>query len=244
VHYDPAFSFEISHIVKQGIERMYGTSDTHPHGEDIIYYLTVYNEAFNQPAEPEDVDVEGLLKGAYVYKKATGDGVPARIMASGVAVPWALKAQQILADDYGVAADVWSVTSWNELARDAIAAEKWNLNNPGEYSKMPYITSRLMDSSAVTVAVSDYMRAVPDQIARWVPGPWQSLGADGFGFADTRAAARRVFQIDAESIVVSVLQTLAQRGSVPPEKAREAFSRFSIDDPTAVAGVEQVGGDA
>jgi pyruvate dehydrogenase E1 component len=143
-----------------------------------------------------------------------------------------------------VAADVWSVTSWNELARDAIAAEKWNLNNPGEYSKMPYITSRLMDSSAVTVAVSDYMRAVPDQIARWVPGPWQSLGADGFGFADTRAAARRVFQIDAESIVVSVLQTLAQRGSVPPEKAREAFSRFRIDDPTAVAGVEQVGGDA
>jgi pyruvate dehydrogenase E1 component len=244
VHYDPAFSFEISHIVKQGIERMYGTSDAHPHGEDIIYYLTVYNEAFNQPAEPEDVDVEGLLKGAYVYKKASGDGVPARIMASGVAVPWALKAQQILADDYGVAADVWSVTSWNELARDAIAAEKWNLNNPGEYSKMPYITSRLMDSSAVTVAVSDYMRAVPDQIARWVPGPWQSLGADGFGFADTRAAARRVFQIDAESIVVSVLQTLAQRGSVPPEKARDAFSRFRIDDPTAVAGVEQVGGDA
>jgi pyruvate dehydrogenase E1 component len=109
---------------------------------------------------------------------------------------------------------------------------------------MPYITSRLMDSSAVTVAVSDYMRAVPDQIARWVPGPWQSLGADGFGFADTRAAARRVFQIDAESIVVSVLQTLAQRGSVPPEKAREAFARFRIDDPTAVADVEQVGGDA
>jgi pyruvate dehydrogenase E1 component len=244
VHYDPAFSFEISHIVKQGLERMYGTSDSHPHGEDVIYYLTVYNEAFNQPAEPEDVDVEGLLKGAYIYKKASGDGVPARIMASGVAVPWALKAQEILAADYGVAADVWSVTSWNELARDAIAAEKWNLNNPGEYSKMPYITSRLMDSSAVTVAVSDYMRAVPDQIARWVPGPWQSLGADGFGFADTRAAARRVFQIDAESIVVSVLQTLAQRGSVPPEKAREAFSRFSIDDPTAVAGVEQVGGDA
>ncbi|MBD8605845.1 pyruvate dehydrogenase (acetyl-transferring), homodimeric type [Aeromicrobium sp. CFBP 8757] len=244
VHYDPAFSFEISHIVKLGLERMYGTTDQHPHGEDVIFYLTVYNEAFNQPAEPEDVDVEGLLKGAYIYRKASGEGVPARIMASGVAVPWALKAQQILADDYGVAADVWSVTSWNELARDAIAAEKWNLNNPGEYSKMPYITSRLMDSSAVTVAVSDYMRAVPDQIARWVPGPWQSLGADGFGFADTRAAARRVFQIDAESIVVSVLQTLAQRGSVPPEKAREAFTRFRIDDPTAVADVEQVGGDA
>ncbi|MCD9197402.1 pyruvate dehydrogenase (acetyl-transferring), homodimeric type [Aeromicrobium wangtongii] len=244
VHYDPAFSFEISHIVKQGLERMYGTSDAFPHGEDIIYYLTVYNEAFNQPVEPEDVDVEGLLKGAYVYRKATGDGIAARIMASGIAVPWALKAQEILAADYGVAADVWSVTSWNELARDAIAAEQWNLNHPGQYSKVPYITGKLMDSSAVTVAVSDYMRAVPDQIARWVPGPWQSLGTDGFGFADTRAAARRTFQVDAESIVVSVLQTLAQAGSVAAETAHEAFTRFRIDDPTAVAGVEQVGGDA
>ncbi|MCW2824374.1 MAG: aceE [Aeromicrobium sp.] len=244
VHYDPAFSFEISHIVKYGLERMYGTSDSFPHGEDIIFYITVYNEAFNQPAEPDDVDVEGILKGAYVYRKATGGDATARIMASGVSVPWALKAQEILANDYDVAADVWSVTSWNELARDAVAAEKWNLNNPGEYSRMPYITARLMDTSAVTVAVSDYMRAVPDQIARWVPGPWQSLGTDGFGFADTRAAARRTFQVDAESIVVSVLQTLAQKGSVPAETARQAFTRFRIDDPTAVAGVAQEGGDA
>jgi pyruvate dehydrogenase E1 component len=244
VHYDPAFSFEISHIMKYGLERMYGTTNSFPHGEDIIFYLTVYNEAFNQPPQPEGLDVEGLLKGAYTYRKASGEGVPARIMASGIAVPWALKAQEILAADYGVAADVWSVTSWNELARDAVAAEKWNLNNPGQYSRMPYITAKLMDSSAVTVAVSDYMRAVPDQIARWVPGPWQSLGTDGFGFADTRAAARRTFQVDAESIVVSVLQTLAQKGSMAPETAREAFTRFRIDDPTAVAGVEQVGGDA
>ncbi|AWB91856.1 pyruvate dehydrogenase (acetyl-transferring), homodimeric type [Aeromicrobium chenweiae] len=244
VHYDPAFSFEISHIVKAGLERMYGTTDAHPHGEDIIYYLTVYNEAFNQPAEPADVDVEGLLKGAYIYKKASEGNVTARIMASGVAVPWALKAQEILAEDYGVAADVWSVTSWNELARDAVSAEKWNLNHPGEYSRVPYITSRLMDTSAVTVAVSDYMRAVPDQIARWVPGPWQSLGTDGFGFADTRAAARRTFQVDTESIVVGVLQSLAQQGSVRSETVREAFAKFRIDDPTAVAGVEQVGGDA
>jgi pyruvate dehydrogenase E1 component len=244
VHYDPAFSFEISHIVKHGLERMYGSTDSAPHGENIIFYLTVYNEAFHQPAEPEDVDVEGILKGAYVYRRAAGEGIAARIMASGIAVPWALKAQEILAADYGVAADVWSVTSWNELARDAVAAEKWNLNNPGQYSRMPYITAKLMDSSAVTVAVSDYMRAVPDQIARWVPGPWQSLGTDGFGFADTRAAARRTFQVDAESIVVSVLQTLAQGGSVAPETAREAFNRFRIDDPTAVAGVQQVGGDA
>jgi pyruvate dehydrogenase E1 component len=244
VHYDPAFGFEISHITQYGLERMYGSSDAHPHGEDIIFYVTVYNEAYSQPAEPAELDVEGLLKGAYLYRRADGGDVTARIMASGISVPWALKAQEILAADYGVAADVWSVTSWNELARDAIETEKWNLNNPGEYGRMPYITVKLMDTSAVTVAVSDYMRAVPDQIARWVPGPWQSLGTDGFGFADTRAAARRKFQVDAESIVVSVLQSLAQRGTVTPETVREAFTKFRIDDPTAVSGLPQEGGDA
>ncbi|MBC7630054.1 pyruvate dehydrogenase (acetyl-transferring), homodimeric type [Aeromicrobium sp.] len=244
VHYDPAYGFEISYIVQYGLERMYGSTESFPHGENIIFYLTVYNEAIHQPAEPENVDVEGILKGAYVYRKAADGDVTARVMASGVALPWALKAQEILAADYGVAADVWSVTSWNELARDAVSAEKWNLNHPGEYSRMPYITVKLMDQSAVTVAVSDYMRAVPDQIARWVPGPWQSLGTDGFGFADTRAAARRTFQVDAESIVVAVLQSLAQKGSIRPDVVREAFTRFRIDDPTAVSNVTQVGGDA
>ncbi len=244
VHYDPAFGFEISHIVQYGLERMYGVTDDNPHGEDVIFYMTVYNEAYVQPAQPEDVDVEGLLKGAYLYRKALSGESTARIMASGVAVPWALKAQEILATEYGVPSDVWSVTSWNELARDAVDAERWNLNNPGEYSRMPYITVKLMDTSAVTVAVSDYMRAVPDQIARWVPGPWQSLGTDGFGFADTRAAARRTFQVDAESIVVSVLQSLSQRGLVEPETVRDAFNRFRIDDPTAVSDVPQEGGDA
>ncbi len=244
VHYDPAFGFEISHIMQYGLERMYGSTDAKPHGEDIIFYLTVYNEAYVQPAQPAELDVEGLLKGTYLYRQALSGESVARIMASGVAVPWALKAQEILAVDYGVAADVWSVTSWNELARDAVEAERWNLNNPGEYNRMPYVTVKLMDTSAVTVAVSDYMRAVPDQIARWVPGPWQSLGTDGFGFADTRAAARRTFQVDAESIVVSVLQSLAQRSLVSPETAREAFLRFRIDDPTAVSDIPQEGGDA
>lgn len=245
VHYDPAFGFEISHIVQSGMQRMYGSSDAHPQGEDVIYYMTVYNEPIVQPAEPQDVDVEGILRGAYLYRAAEGgEGPRARIMASGVSVPWALKAQQVLADDYGVRADVWSVTSWNELARDAEEVERWNLNHPGEYQRVPYITQKLLDSDAVTVGVSDYMRAVPDQIARWVPGAWQSLGADGFGFADTRAAARRYFQIDAESIVVGVLQSLAQRDEVPRERVSEAFNRFRIDDPTAVAGIPQEGGDA
>ncbi|MBC7592655.1 MAG: pyruvate dehydrogenase (acetyl-transferring), homodimeric type [Kineosporiaceae bacterium] len=245
VHYDPAFGFEISHIVQSGLQRMYGASEDHPQGENVIFYMTLYNEPIVQPKEPEGVDAEGLLKGAYLYKPgAEGEGPRARIMASGVAVPWALKAQEILETEFGVHADVWSVTSWNELARDAVEAEQWNLNHPGEYSRMPYITRKLMESESVTVAVSDFMRAVPDQIARWVPGPWQSLGTDGFGFADTRAAARRKFQVDAESITVAVLQSLALRSEVDPEVVREAFPRLRIDDPTAVSGVEQVGGDA
>jgi len=244
VHYDPAYGFEIAHIVKSGLDRMYGSTDEHPLGEDVIYYLTVYNEPISQPVEPDDLDVEGLLKGAHLFRRGEQGSVRARIMASGVAVPWALKAQEILGEQHDVAADVWSVTSWNELARDAVGAERWNLNHPGEYQRVPWVTTKLMDDASATVAVSDYMRAVPDQIARWVPGPWQSLGTDGYGFADTRAAARRTFQVDAESIVVSVLHTLAQQSKVEQSVVRDAFTTLRIDDPTAVVGIAQEGGDA
>ncbi|MGJ9411154.1 pyruvate dehydrogenase (acetyl-transferring), homodimeric type [Aeromicrobium sp. CF4.19] len=244
VHYDPAWGYEIAHIVKAGLERMYGSTDEHPGGEDVIYYLTVYNEPLTQPAEPEDLDVEGLLKGAYVHRPASAGQHRSRVLASGVAMPWALRAQEILAQEYDVAVDVWSVTSWNELAREAVETERWNLNHPEDERRTPWITQRLDDDSAVTVAVSDYMRAVPDQVARWVPGHWQSLGTDGFGFADTRAAARRTFQVDAESIVVSVLQSLAERGLLDVSVAQEAFTKLRIDDPTATLGVKQEGGDA
>ena len=248
VHYDPAFAYEVGHIVRDGLRRMYGESDDHPHGEDVFYYLTVYNEPIVQPAEPDDLDVDGLLKGMYRLASAPrdeGDERPqVQLLASGVAMPWALEAQTVLHDEFGVDADVWSVTSWNELAREAVEVEKWNLNHPGDSPRVPYLTRLLDGAPGPVVAVTDYMRAVPDQIARWVPGQWQSLGADGFGFADTRAAARRFFQIDAPSIVVSALQTLASRGEVKPEVVSEAFERFRIDDPTAVRGVKQEGGDA
>jgi pyruvate dehydrogenase E1 component len=226
---------------------MYGSTDEHPHGEDIFYYLTVYNEPVVQPPEPENLDVQGLLRGMYRYQAAPNLGNRAprlQLLASGVAMPWALRAQEILASDYGVAADVWSVTSWNELAREAVVVERHNLNHPGDEPAVPYVTRRLADTAGPVLAVSDYMRAVPDQIARWVPHEWQSLGADGFGFADTRAAARRFFQIDAESIVVAALDSLAKRREVKPKVVAEAFERFRIDDPTAVAGVPQEGADA
>jgi pyruvate dehydrogenase E1 component len=198
-----------------------------------------------QPKEPENLDVEGLLKGLYRYSPALdGTGRPrAQLLASGVALPWALDAQRILGEEWGVDADVWSATSWNELRRDAIECEQHALMHPGEESPAPYVTSALRDTAGPVIAVSDYMRAVPDQIARWVPNDYVSLGTDGFGFADTRGAARRFFHIDAQSIVVATLERLARSGEVKPEAPREAFDRYQLDSVTA-AGHGTIGGDA
>ncbi|GAA1577233.1 pyruvate dehydrogenase (acetyl-transferring), homodimeric type [Kribbella karoonensis] len=250
VHYDPAFAYEIPYIVKDGLRRMYGygLDESKPHGEDVFYYLTVYNEPVPQPAEPENLDVAGLLKGMYRFNEgqvADGEDAPrVQLLGSGVALPWVQKAQQILADEYSVAADVWSVTSWNELRRDAVAAEQHNLLHPDEPEQVPFVTEQLKDTKGPVVAVSDFMRAVQDQISRWVPNDYTSLGTDGWGLADTRAAARRHFQVDAESIVVATLEILAKRGDVKPEVAAEAARKYRIDDPTAVAGVKQEGAGA
>jgi pyruvate dehydrogenase E1 component len=249
VYYDPAFAYEISHIVQDGLSRMYGSTDEHPHGEDVFYYLTVYNEPTVQLPEPSGVDVEGILRGIHLISNADqADGETPRprvqVLASGVSVPWALRAQRLLEDDWGVSADVWSVTSWNELAREAVCVDRWNLLHPGEERQTPYVSTKLADSEGPVVAVSDFMRAVPDQIAQWVPNDWHSLGTDGFGFADTRAAARRFFHVDAESIVVGALEALAQRGDIDSTKAVEALAKYRIDDPTAVAGVKQEGAGA
>jgi pyruvate dehydrogenase E1 component len=248
VHYDPAMAYEVSHIVQDGLRRMYGSSDEHPHGEDVIFYLTVYNEPHVQPKEPDDLDVEGLLKGIYKVADApesAPDGAPqVQLLASGVGFPWITEAARILAEDWGVAASTWSVTSWNELAREAVAAEEWNLLHPDHEPRTPYVTAKLADASGPFVAVSDYMRAVQNQIVKWVPGDYHALGTDGFGFADTRPAARRYFHVDAESVVVQALAALADRGEVKREVVKEAFDKYRIDDPTAVAGRVQEGGDA
>ncbi|UUW89034.1 pyruvate dehydrogenase (acetyl-transferring), homodimeric type [Pimelobacter simplex] len=248
VHYDPAFGYEVGHIMRSGLERMYGASAEHPRGEDVIFYLTVYNEPVAQPAEPEGLDVAGLLKGLYrVTESAPAEGPRVRLLASGVGFPWIAEAQQILADEWGVQAETWSVTSWNELARDGIATEKWNLLHPDEAHRTPYVATALGEGAhaqAPVVAVSDYMTAVPLQIAQWVPADYRVLGADGFGFADTRPAARRFFQVDAPSVVVAALAALADAGEIDPARVKEAVERYRIDDPTAAAGVLQEGGDA
>jgi pyruvate dehydrogenase E1 component len=223
---------------------MYGENEAHPHGEDVIFYLTVYNEPVAQPKEPDAVDVEGILRGIHKVASADGDGPRVTLMASGVGFPWVEDAARILREDWGVAADTWSVTSWNELARNATAAEEWNLLHPGESPRTAYVADRLADSPGPFVAVSDWMRAVPLQIARWVPGDYRVLGADGFGFADTRPAARRFFHIDAQSVVVQALQALADAGEIDRAQVEKAFAEYRIDDPTAVADVKQEGGDA
>jgi pyruvate dehydrogenase E1 component len=248
VHYDPALAYEVAHIVQDGLRRMYGSSEEHPHGEDVLYYLTVYNEPAVQPAEPENLDVEGLLKGLY-HVAVPPAGLPetaprVQLLASGVGFPWIQRAQQLLADEWGVAADIWSVTSWNELARDAVAAEQWNLLHPDQPRRTAYVADKLRSVEGPVVAVSDYMSAVPLQIARWVPRDYRVLGADGFGFADTRPAARRFFNVDAESVVVQALQALADAGALPTDVVTKAFEQYRIDDPTAVRGVLQEGGDA
>ncbi len=167
-----------------------------------------------------------------------------QLLASGVGFPWIIEAQRLLADDWGVSAELWSVTSWNELARDAVDAERWSLLHPDEHARVPFVTTQLDGHNGPFVAVSDFMRAVPLQIARWVPGDFHALGTDGFGFADTRPAARRFFNVDAQSVVVQALQALAAQGSVKAEAVTEAFAKYRIDDPTAVSGIAQEGGDA
>ncbi len=244
LHYDPCFAYEISHIMQTGLQRMYGTSQEHPEGENVIYYMTVYNEAVSQPAEPEDVDVEGILKGLHQVGTGTGTGPRVQLMASGVGFSWAERAAELLSSDWGVTADLWSATSWNELAREAIETERWNLLNPAEPKEMPFVSMKLANAEGPVIAVSDYQRAVPMQIARWVPADFRVLGTDGFGFADTRAAARRFFNVDAESIVVQALQALADAGKIETSKVIEASAKYRIDDPTAVSGVAQEGGDA
>jgi pyruvate dehydrogenase E1 component len=248
VAYDPAFAFEITHIVQAGLARMYGIGTYGNHGvsdNDVFYYLTIYNEPMVQPRQPDNLDVQGLLRGIYRYSPSFAtEGRPrAQLLASGVAVPWALEAQRILGEEWGVDSDVWSVTSWNELRREAVECEEAALLNAEMEPRTPYITSVLMDEPGPVVAVSDFMRAVPDQISRWVPGDYASLGTDGFGFADTRGAARRYFHVDAESIVVATLQQLARRREVKPEAPREAFERYHLEDVNA-AGTGTIGGDA
>ena len=230
--YDPAYAYEIRHIVRDALDRWYGPDS----GRDrnIMYYLTVYNEPMVQPAEPADVDVEGIIKGIHRIAGAPeSDGPEVQLLASGVGVPWALEARRILAQDWGVRASVWSVTSWGELRREALAVDRNNFLNPSGPRGVPYLTSRLASAQGPFIATSDYDHAVPDLIRPWVPGSYHVLGADGFGFSDTRAAARRHYLIDADSVVVKALQALADDGMLSRSVLQHAVDRYDLSNVNA-----------
>jgi pyruvate dehydrogenase E1 component len=244
IAYDPAFAFEIGHIMEDGLRRMYGDDP-----ENVIYYITVYNEPMSQPQEPENVDREGILRGMYLFAPGITDGLPddaprVQLLASGVGVPWALEAQELLRNDWGVVADVWSVTSWSELRRDGMSCDEQRFLHPNQEARTPYVTQRLRNTRGPVVAVSDYMRQVQDQIRKWVPGDYTTLGTDGFGFSDTRQAARRVFNVDAQSIALAALEALGRTGGVDPSVVARAAARYRVDDvdaaPKSMSSEEQL----
>ena len=234
--YDPAFGYEIAHIMQRGLEEMYGEAGDGD-AKNVIYYITLYNEPMVQPTEPASVDADGIVRGMYRLSEADRggrEGNPSvQLLGSGVGVPWVLEAQQLLRDDWGVNADVWSVTSWNELRREALEVDKQRFLHPEVEVEDPYVTRRLSGMPGPVIAVSDYMRAVQDQIGQWVPGDFHSLGADGFGFSDTRAAARRYFHIDGPSMAVRTLQALAARGDIEAAVPGQAAERYRLLDVTA-----------
>jgi len=228
VAYDPAYGYELGHIVKDGLRRMYGEDP-----ENVFYYLTLYNEPYPQPAEPDGIDLEGILRGMHLVSEGPGEGTRVQLLASGVGVNWALRAQELLRDDWGVQSDVWSVTSWNELRRDGLAVDRHNLLHPEGEQRTAYVTQRLEGRSGPVVAVSDWMRAVQDQISEWVPQDFTSLGTDGWGMSDTRGALRRHFLVDAESITVQALTMLAKRGEFDRGRLAGAIEQYQLSDPTA-----------
>jgi len=239
ISYDAAYGYEIAHIVKAGFERMYGGKHEDP---NVMYYLTVYNEPMLQPAEPENLDVDGVLRGIYKLSGSTEAGHRVNLLASGVAVPWAIEAQQLLAE-YGVAADIWSVTSWGELRKDGLKADEQRFLYPDQDAPMPYLTQKLADAEGPFLGVSDYTHSLPDMIRPWVPGDFATLGADGFGFSDTRPAARRFFKIDGPSIAVRALEQLVAQGKLDASIPQQAIDKFKLHDVSAGTS-GSAGGDA
>ena len=221
--YDPAFAYELGVIIEDGIRRMYQEN------EDISYYITVYNENYHHPVKPAGVD-GGILAGLYRWAPSP-EGVDKRgsILFSGSAVGAARKAQQELAEHYGIGVELWSAPSYQMLRAEAMEVERWNLLHPTQRPRKPYVTRRLDNAGEAVVAVTDYMQAVPDQIARWVPARFVTLGTDGFGRSDTRKGLRRFFEIDAGYLVVNVVSALASQGLLAPTVVSEAMSRYLID---------------
>ncbi len=221
--YDPAFAYELAIVIEDGIRRMY------VNGEDRFYYLTIYNENYAQPPMPEIEGIrEGVLSGIYKYKAAEEGPAMAQLFGSGSILNEALRAQKILAERYQVPADVWSVTSYNELRREALGVERWNRLHPSQSVKTPHIVQVLKGSAGPIIAATDYIKAVPDQLAPWLMGRLTSLGTDGFGRSENREHLRRFFEISAEAIVQATLSSLARTGAIHPNRAEVAIAEMGF----------------
>jgi pyruvate dehydrogenase E1 component len=224
VAYDPAFAFEIAVIIRDGIRRMYEEQ------ENVFYYMTVMNENYAMPPMPKGAK-EGIIKGMYKFKSSSKKNprLKAQLFGSGTILNEVLKAQEILEEDYKVAADVWSITSYKELRRDALDAERWNMLHPSEEPKIPYISRVLKDEKGVFVAASDYVKALPDSISKWFPGQLMALGTDGFGRSEGRNELRDFFEVDAKHIVLAALYAFAKDGKIKIEQVEEAIKKLGIN---------------
>jgi pyruvate dehydrogenase E1 component len=232
--YDPAFAYETAVIVRDGIERMYGAEP-----EDVFYYLTLYNENYVMPPRPEGISDEDILRGLYRFREApkvkAGNGrapMRATLLGSGSIMQQALRAQEMLAEQHGIAAEVWSAPSYQLLRNEALDVDRWNRLHPDEEPRVPLVTQLLREPAeqGPIIAVSDYLTAWPDLVARWVPGGWwRSLGTDGYGRSDTREALRRFFEIDAEHIAAATLAELARCGRIDARRAAKAISELGLD---------------
>ena len=224
VSYDPTFAYELAVIIKDGIKRMYVDK------EDIFYYITVMNENYAMPAMPEG-HVEGILKGAYKIRPSSlkKSALKAQLLGSGAILNEVLKAQDILADKYKVQADVWSITSYKELRRDAKNVERWNMLHPAKEAQVPYVTRCFGKQPGIFVAASDYVKTLPDSIARWLPGPLHSLGTDGYGRSENREALRDFFEVDARYVVIATLHSLAKQGKIKTSVVAKAIKDMDVD---------------
>lgn len=227
VAYDPAYGYELAVIIQDGLRRMYGND------ENIFYYLSVYNEAYEMPGMPQGEGVvEGILKGMYKFKSTdsgSGQSVRPQLFGSGTILPCVLGAQKILAEKYGVGCDVWSVTSYSELAREALSANRWNRLHPAEPAKRCFLEETLSGIDGPFIAASDNVRLVPDQIRQWIPGDYTVLGTDGFGRSDTRPVLRRHFEIDAECTAYATLEALARKGTFDKSRLPQVLQELGID---------------
>ena len=211
-------------IIEDGIRRMYVEQ------ESVFYYLTVMNEQYEMPPMPEGAR-EGILKGMYKFRATAkpGAALRAQLFGSGAILPEVVKAQAILESDYGVGADVWSITSFVQLYRDGFAADRWNVLHPGETPRVPYVTQCVKDAPGVFVAASDYVKALPHAIDRWMPRPLETLGTDGFGRSESRESLRDFFEVDARYVVVATLAALAREGKVDVGVVQRAIKTLGIN---------------